>query len=151
MLQLKQCGIEKKEEKLILSILSNLGPDYYMFVNTFHSSKLIARNWQIPSLASFMESLTQEKYNLVHMGTIKSRKYQALATRVLNLSKGKNKAKDSRQQDKKKQDKPKFPNGGSNPYEDNDKKNKDKTKFTYYHKGWHPGSTCMNKTIDMMV
>ena len=27
-LQLKQCGIEKKEEKLVLAILSKLGPDY---------------------------------------------------------------------------------------------------------------------------
>ena len=27
-LQLKQCGIEKKEEKLVLAILSNIGPDY---------------------------------------------------------------------------------------------------------------------------
>ena len=27
-LQLKQCGIENKEEKLVLTILSKLGPDY---------------------------------------------------------------------------------------------------------------------------
>ena len=65
-----------------------------------------------------MESLTQEKDNLVQMATIKSSKDQALTAGVLNPSKGKNKAKDSKQQDKKKQDRPKFPDGDSNPYKD---------------------------------
>ena len=31
-LQLKQCGIEKNEEKLVLAILLKLGPDYSMFL-----------------------------------------------------------------------------------------------------------------------
>ena len=39
-LQLNPCGIKKKEEQLILSILSNLGPKYSMFVSIFHSSKM---------------------------------------------------------------------------------------------------------------
>ena len=34
-LQLKQCGIEKKEEQLILSILPNLWLEYSMFVSTW--------------------------------------------------------------------------------------------------------------------
>ena len=135
MLQLKQCGIKKKEEQLILSILSNIGTEYFVFVSTFHSSKLTTRNWKIPSLASFMESLDQEKDKLVKMSTIKSRKYQYIATRVLNPSKGKKKSKDSRQQDKKKKERPKFPDGGSYPCKDKDKKNKEKTKCTYFHKG----------------
>ena len=134
-----------------MSILLKLGSNYSVFVSTFHSSKLMARNWQMPSLARFIESLTQEKYNLVQMGTIKSNKDRALAARVLNPSKGKKKAKDSRKQDKKKQDRPKFPDGGSNPCKDKDKKNKEKTKCTYRHKGWHPESACMKQTIDMMV
>ena len=41
-LQLKQCGIEKKEEKIVLAILSNLGPEYSMFVSTFYATKLTA-------------------------------------------------------------------------------------------------------------
>ena len=40
-LQLKQCGIEK-EEQLVLAILSKLGPDYLVFVSTFHATRLIA-------------------------------------------------------------------------------------------------------------
>ena len=43
-LQLKQCGIKKKDEQIILSILSKLGPECSMFVSMFHSSKLITRN-----------------------------------------------------------------------------------------------------------
>ena len=43
-LRLKQCGIEKKKEHLILSILLKLGPKYFVFVSIFHSSKLTARN-----------------------------------------------------------------------------------------------------------
>ena len=67
-----------------------------MFVSTFHSRKLTTRNWKMPSLDDFMESLTQEKDKLVKMGTIKSSKDQALDTRVLNPAKGKNKSIDSK-------------------------------------------------------
>ena len=39
-LQLKLCGIENKEEQLVLAILSKLGLDYSVFVSTFHATKL---------------------------------------------------------------------------------------------------------------
>ena len=65
-----------------------------MFVYTFYSSKLTDRNWSMPSIANFMESLTQEQDNLVKMGTIKSSKDQAFAAGVLNLAKGKKKARE---------------------------------------------------------
>ena len=39
-LHLKQCGIEKKEDQLIMSILSKLRPKFSIFVSTFHSGKL---------------------------------------------------------------------------------------------------------------
>ena len=45
LLRLKKCGIEKKEDQLILSILSKLGPEFSVFVSTFHSGKLTLRNW----------------------------------------------------------------------------------------------------------
>ena len=41
-LKLKQCGIGKKEEQLVLSILSKLGPDYSVFFTAFHATKLTA-------------------------------------------------------------------------------------------------------------
>jgi len=43
-LQLKQCGIDKKEDHLIFSILSKLGPEFSVFVSTFHYDKLTLRN-----------------------------------------------------------------------------------------------------------
>ena len=43
-LQLKQCGIEKKEDHLILSILSKLGLELSIFAITFHSLKLTLQN-----------------------------------------------------------------------------------------------------------
>jgi hypothetical protein len=40
--QLKACGVDKsKEEKqMVLTILSKLGPEYSVFVSTFHSVRL---------------------------------------------------------------------------------------------------------------
>ena len=55
------------------------------------------------------------------------------------------------QQEKKKQEKPKSSYGVLNPSKDKDKKKQEKTKCTYCHKGWHPESAFMNKTINMMV
>ena len=62
---------------MVLAILSKLGPNYSVFVSTFYATKLIAQTWKMPSLADFMESLTQEQDNLVMMGTIKPSKDQA--------------------------------------------------------------------------
>ena len=50
-LQLEQCGIEKKDEKLV-------SPNYFVFVSTFRATKLTVRNWNMPKLAEFMEFLT---------------------------------------------------------------------------------------------
>ena len=85
--------------------LVNLGPDYSVFVSTFYATKLIARTWKMPSLADFMESLTQEQDKLVMMGTIKPSKYQDLIAGDSKVdSKGKKKAKNPPEQkrDKKK-------------------------------------------------
>ena len=56
-LQLKHYAIEKKYVHLILSILSKLGPEYSMFVSSFHSSNLTIRNWRMLALVYFMESM----------------------------------------------------------------------------------------------
>ena len=80
-LQIKQCGIEKKYDHLILYILSKLGSEYSVYVSTFHSSKLTTRNWKMIALAYFMESLNQEKENIIQIGTIIS-KYQFLSDDV---------------------------------------------------------------------
>ena len=92
-LQLKQGGIETKENKLVLTILSKCGTNYSVFVLTFHATKLTARTWKMPNLAEFMESRTQEQDKLVMMGTIKPSKDQALLIGYLKVdSKGKKKS-----------------------------------------------------------
>ena len=78
-----------------------MGLEFSVFVSTFHSGKLTLRNWKMPSLEKFMESLTQEKEKLVQMGSIKT-KDQALKVGVLNSSKGNPKSKNSRLPEKKK-------------------------------------------------
>jgi hypothetical protein len=81
LLSLGECGIEKstQEKQLILTIFANLGPEYTVYVSNFHYGRfLCGTNWKIPTLAQFIESLTQEKKKLIHMGLIKNPKSHAL-------------------------------------------------------------------------
>ena len=105
----------------------------------------------MPSLADFMESLTQEQDNLVMIGTIKPSKNQALVARDLRVdSKGKKKAKKPPEQKRDKNKSPKEPQGSKKKPQK--KKNKgEMSKCTYYSKGNHPKSSCMKKQIDMLT
>ena len=69
-LLLKQCKVEKEDDQLILAILSKLGADYLVFVSTFHAGKLTTHGWKMPTLNSFIESLTNEHVKLVQMEII---------------------------------------------------------------------------------
>jgi hypothetical protein len=41
--QLKACGVDKsKEKQMVLTILSKLGPEFSMFISTFHSIKFVS-------------------------------------------------------------------------------------------------------------
>ena len=62
-LSLGECGIEKytQEKQLILTILAKLGQEYTVYVSNFHSGIcLFGTNWKMPTMAQFIESLTQE-------------------------------------------------------------------------------------------
>ena len=87
---------------------------------------------------------------MIQMGSIKI-KDQALALGVSNSAKGKPKSKNSKLSDKKKLEKPKLSEGAMNPPKEKEKKGKEKAKFSYCHKRWHPESSCMKKTIDTMA
>jgi hypothetical protein len=81
LLQLKACGVDKsKEEKqMVLTILSKLGPEFFVFISTFHTVRFTFRSTsKMPSLEDFIESLTQEKTNLINKGKIKGPKAHAL-------------------------------------------------------------------------
>ena len=92
--QLKLCKVEKEDDQLILSILSKLGADYLVFVSKFHSVKLSTPNWKMPTLNSFIESLTQEHDKLIQMGIIRSSRDQALAAGGPKVANDKGKQKD---------------------------------------------------------
>ena len=62
----------------MLSILRKLGTEYYVFVSIFHFKRDSIRNWKIPSLDIFVESLIHEQEKLVHMRVLHTSKIQAL-------------------------------------------------------------------------
>jgi hypothetical protein len=97
--QLKACGVDKyKEEKqMVLTILSKLGPELFVFVSTFHSIRFTSgATWKMPSLEDFIESLTQEQTKLINMGKIKGPKAHALTVQDGSHKYHKYKYKDKR-------------------------------------------------------
>ena len=65
---------------MVLSILSKLGPEYFVFVSMFHSVRLTSgKNWTMPTLDAFIQSLSREQDKLMSMGKIKGSKAHALA------------------------------------------------------------------------
>ena len=77
-LQCKQCGIERKVEKLVLFVINKIGFEYYFFISNIHSRRASILNWKIPSLDFFAKSLIQEQDKLVQMGVLQTSKIQAL-------------------------------------------------------------------------
>jgi hypothetical protein len=79
--QIKACGVDKsKEEKqMVLTILSKIGPEFSVFISTFHTVRFTSgATWKMSSLEEFIESLTQEQTKLINMGTIKGPRVHAL-------------------------------------------------------------------------
>ena len=70
-----------------------MGPEYSVFVSMFHATKLVVRNWSMPSLDVFIDSLTQEKVKLIQMGTLNTSKDHVLAALENNNFKSKGKLK----------------------------------------------------------
>jgi hypothetical protein len=152
--QLEACGVDKfKEEKqMVLTILSNIGLEFLVFVSTFHlvifSSRAICK---MPSLEEFIESLTQEQTNPIKMGKIKGPKVHALTVQDGNdhrYKKSKDKGKRKSHANMKRE-------GHSKPFNDASKskggKGRKGEKCTYFHKGFHPEYACMQKQIYLMT
>jgi hypothetical protein len=151
--QLKACGVDKsKEEKqMVLTILSKLGPEFSVFVSTFHSVKFTSgATWKMPSLEDFIESLTQEQTKLINMGKIKGPKAHALT-----VQDGSHQYQKSKDKDKRKSHAHPKKEGYSKPFTDasgsKGGKGRKGEKCTYFHKGFHPESACMQKQIDLMT
>jgi hypothetical protein len=154
LLQLKGCGIDKsmQEKQMILAILSKLGPKYAVFVSTFHIVRItLGEAWKIPSLDIFIESLMHEQDKLIKMGAIKSSKVHALVVHERNKSNPKSKQKGKGICILRKERKS-IPNPLMNPPTPKvERESKGNMKCGYCNCGYHPKSSCMKKTIDLMV
>jgi hypothetical protein len=85
--QLKACGVDKsKEEKqMVLTILSNIGLEFSVFVSTFHSIRFtFGEDWKMPSLEDFIEYPKQEKAQSKAQGHMHSL-CKMRATNIINL------------------------------------------------------------------
>ena len=123
------------------------------FVSTFHVGKLTTPGWKIPSLNAFIESLTSEHDKPVQMGIIRSSCDQALHVSGPKDLKGKEK-KYKNPKTKFKAPKPKVENqqyeesSGSKKNKGKGHHGKEKVKFSYCGKGFHPKHACMKKKLN---
>ena len=148
-LECKQCRIERKDEKLVLSVRSKLGSEYFVFVSSFHCRRASIPNWKMPSLDAFVESLIQEQDKLVQMGVLRTSKNLALLVTDSNnvQSKGKHKGKDPKSIDSKPKENQRYFDGTSG----SKKKNKfEKTRCPYCMRGFHLENECMKKNIEQL-
>jgi hypothetical protein len=82
---------------MVLTILSKLGPEFSVFVSTFHSVIFTSgATWKIPSLEDFIESLIQEQTKLINMGKIKGPNVHSLTVQDGSHQHQKYKYKDKR-------------------------------------------------------
>lgn len=103
----------------------------------------------MPPLNDFIEAFTQEKSNLVQMGSIKRSKNQALAATDAPKSSGRDKKKGKGKFNELKKERPiQSSESSSLP---KGKKKKEITLCSYYSKGFRPEENCMRKTINEMA
>jgi hypothetical protein len=135
-------------DQLILPILAKLGSKYVFYVSTFHSDMyLMGKNWEMPTMDQFIDSLTHEKEKIIQMGLIKDPKAHALT-----IHDGKRSFKQNKKEKLNEKE------GYSKPFNDslgskdssNSKKNKKGNHCTYYNKPNHEQSTCMKKHIELV-
>jgi hypothetical protein len=149
LIELNACGVTKEEEQLILSILSKLGPEYFVFVSSFQASKLTQEKWKMPPLNDFIAALNQDQAKLFQMGSIKRSKNQSLAATNAPKSSGKDKKKGTGKFPESKKER--STQSSDNSYEPKGKNKKEKTLCNYYSKCVHPEENFMRKTIDEMA
>jgi hypothetical protein len=136
LIELNACGVTKEEEKLIFSILSKLGPEYFVFVSSFQASKLTQEKWKMTSLNDFIEVLNQEKAKLFQLGSIKCSKNQEVVATNAPKSSGKDKKKGTDKfHELKKERSAQYLDNSSEP---KGKKKKEIKLLSYCSKGFDP-------------
>jgi hypothetical protein len=135
---------------MVLTILSKLGPEFSIFISTFHTVRFTSgTTWKMPSLEDFIESLTQEQTKLINMDAIKGPRAHALT-----VHDGSHKYHKSKYKYKQKAHAHTKKEGYTKPFTDasgsKGEKGRKGEKRTYCHKGFHSEFACMKKKIDLM-
>jgi hypothetical protein len=151
--QLKACRVDKSKEKkqMVLTILSKIGHEFFVFMSTFYSFRFTSRaTWIMPSLEDFIESLTREQTKLINMGKIKGPKVHALTVQdgSHQYQKYKDKGKRKSHENLKKEG---YSKPFTNAFRSKGEKGRKGEKCTNCHKGFHSKSTSMKKKIDLMT
>ena len=123
-----------------------MGPDYSVFVSTFHATRLDVPKWKMPSLNSFLDSLTKEKDKLIHMGVLNSPKSKDHALLVQG-------SKNQKSKEKQIVKKAKLEIEDENSYEylmKKVKKKGSKYKCSYCRNGFNSENKCFKKNMDIM-
>ena len=131
----------------MLSILSNIGYEYIVFVSRFYSGRDSITNWKIPSLDYFVESLIQEQDKLVQMGVIHTSKNQALLVIDSNNAqvRVKHKGKETKNSDSNPKENQQYFDGALGSKK---KKTFEKTRCPYCMREFHTESQSMQNTIN---
>jgi hypothetical protein len=136
---------------MILAILSKHGPEFVVFVSTFHTMRFTSgATWKMPSLDLFNEFLMHEQGNPIIMGEIKSSKVHALIVHESNKSNLKAKEKVKGKKDLEKRKDSNFKSFYDSSISKGGKGKKGKNNCGYFNRGYYPESSCMKKTIDLM-
>jgi hypothetical protein len=135
---------------MVLTILSKIGPEFYVFISTFHAVIFSSgATWKMSSLEDFIESPTQEKTKLINIGAIKGPRPHALI-----MHDGSHKYHKSKDKYNQKAHAHTKKEGYTKPFTDASRSKGEKgrkgEKCTYSHKGFHSESACMKKQIDPM-
>jgi hypothetical protein len=82
---------------MVLTIISNIGHELFVFITTFHTVRFSSgATWKMTSLEDYIESMTQEKTNLINMRIIKGPRAHALTVHDDSQKYHKSKYKDKR-------------------------------------------------------
>ena len=113
-------------------------------MSTFQFVRITTPNWNIPTLDSFIASLTYEHDKLIQMGIIQSSRDQAL---VVGGPKGENDKGKKRDKSLVKKEQSNEPSGSKR----SKKNGKGKVLYSYCGRGFHSESSCMRRQIDEMT
>jgi hypothetical protein len=106
--------------------------------------------WDMPTSDLFINSLTHHQYKIIKMGEMKSSKEHALVFHESRKSNPKSEHKGKEKKDPEQRKESNFKLFNESSSSKGGKRKKGKSKCGYYNHNYHPKSSYMKKTIDLM-